>query len=141
MVYDKDGSFSYGSKLPANLITAILNLRKLREEGNAVTTTAVMVDCEGLANGKLVGVFVGGFGADTNAPTAFQRTWAKSDLVGGVYYHPRIPSVYIRDTFRREMSGLDIVQTLRQKTVECECDSVYADDPAFMLWSLLQIFG
>lgn len=141
MVYDKDGSFSYGSKLPANLISAILGLRDQRKLGVSVTTTAVMVDYDNLPNGKLAGVFIGGLGADKNAPAAFQRTWAKSDLAGGVYYHPRIPSVYIRGEFASSMSELDIVQLLKKLVTDCGCDSIYADDPAFMLWSLLQIFG
>lgn len=141
MVYSKDGSFSYGSKLPANLITAILAFRDKRKAGQCVTSTAVMVDYENLPNGRMGGVFIGGFGADPNAPAAFQRTWAKSDLVGGVYYHPRIPSVYIREEFIAVMSSLDIVNVLRNLIEECGCDNEYANDPAFMLWSLLQIFG
>lgn len=141
MVYSTDRSFSYGSKLPTNLIAAIMQLRDDRKAGQFVTTTAVMVDYDNLPNGKLAGVFIGGFGADTEAPAVFQRTWVKSDLIGGVYYHPRIPSIYMRKTFLNGFQDLDIVKKLQVLIKECECDDAYTTDPAFMLWSLLQIFG
>lgn len=123
--------------ISASLASKINTLRIRRRDGERFDVEPILVSSFGLIHGKLTSVHIGGFGPDTCAPPVYPRSGVESDLVGGVYLHPRIPAWYHRSEFVSGFGGLRITRFL-EKELGTEFDHA---DPHFVMWAIMQIYG
>lgn len=123
--------------ISADLARRLNELRNRRRDGEKFNVEQILVDSFALVHGKLTGVLVGGFGPDKNAPPVYHRGWSESDLVGGVYAHPRIPAWYHRSEFVVKFKDLAITRFLTEE-LGSEFDPT---NPHFVLWAIMQIYG
>lgn len=117
---------------------ALLNdLRERRRAGEIFPVEPILVSSFGLIHGKLTSVYIGGFGPDEHAPPVYPASGTASDLVGGVYLHPRIPAWYIREEFADRCHDLKITAFLKDLLGP---DHKLADAHA-VLWAIMQVYG
>lgn len=125
--------------ISATLASRINELRQDRRDGKLQVhgLEPIFVDTTPLAHGKLIGVLIGGFGPDVKAPPVYRRLWSNSDLVGGVYMHPRLPVWYHRAEFVEKFAELKVTHFL----TEVLGSEFNPSNPHFVLWAIMQIYG
>lgn len=122
----------------SNTQAKVLNsLRERKRAGEVFPVEPILVSSFGLIHGGLTSIHVGGFGPDANAPAAYPLSGTASDLVGGIYLHPRFPAWYIRQEFEQGFSDLQITKFITSQ-LEIDPASVGAQ---FVLWAITQIYG
>lgn len=121
-----------------SLQASILNgLRDRRRAGEIFPVEPILVSSFGLTHGKLTSIYIGGFGPDLSAPAAYPASGTASDLVGGVYLHPRIPAWYVREEFSARFEELQVTAFLREQLGP----DLNLADARSILWAIMQVYG
>lgn len=76
----------------------------------------VMIECIPLEHSRMTVVLLGGVGPDLSAPQCY-APWANSDMLGGIYQHPRYPRWYIRPDAALKLESSKLVSRIREDFV------------------------